>query len=137
MDVLALKKDPSIETGRWSDARELPGLGDIRLKVKGFTAKSVRDANSARERDLPDTDRIAGAGSRMTEAARDRNGMLMLVDVLEGVDGLTKAGKAMSVAEVKKAILDPAFEPLSSLIMQAAYLVDQSRVAKVEALKGN
>ena len=55
MDLLTLKRHlPSIEDGRWVDAREVKDLADMRVKVRGSSSRVVREVYSAKERDAAD-----------------------------------------------------------------------------------
>lgn len=135
MDLLALKKDlPAIEDGRWVDKTELPALLDMRVKVKGYGSKAVQDAAAARKRALPPEDVKDG---KPTDEAYSRLGLIILQDVLVDIEGLTQDGKPVPVEEVRAALTDPAYEPLADLILRAAHLVNESRVAKREALAKN
>ena len=135
MDILTLKRDlPAIEDGRWVDKTELEGLLDIKVKVRGYGSRFVQERDQERKRALPPEDLKDG---KPTEAALERLGLAMLQDVFVDIEGITSAGKAMGADEVRGLLADPAFEPLASLVMRAAYLVNQSRVAKAEALGKN
>lgn len=137
MDVLSLKRHlPSIEEGRWVDASELPALRDMRVKVRGASSRAARAAFSAKERAVDPRDRDAQGRIKV-----ERFNVLLLEMLAEyqlvDVDGLTMGGNPLSVAEVKELVLDPAFQPVSDLLMQAVAIVDETREAQVEALAGN
>lgn len=134
MDILTLKRDlPAIEDGRWVDKTELPGLLDIRVKVRGYSSKHVQDRDQARKRAMAGD----ATDGKLSDAQIESLGLAMLQDVLVEIDGLTSGDKALGGDEVRPLLADPAFEPLASLIMRAAHLVNQSRVAKAEALAKN
>lgn len=135
MDILTMKRDlPAIEDGRWVDSTEMPALGEIRVKVRGFGSRHVQDRDQARKRALAPDDMADG---KPVEAALERLGLAMLQDVFVDIEGVTSGGEPMGADEVRALLADPAFEPLASLVMRAAYLVNQSRVAKAEALAKN
>jgi hypothetical protein len=135
MELLAMKRDlPAIEDGRWVGAAEMPALGDLRVKVRGYASKHVQGQDQARKRALPPADLVNG---KPNEAATERLGIALLQDVFCDIDGLTDGGKAMTADEVRPLLADPAFEPLSLLIMRAAMLVNESRVANAEAITKN
>lgn len=136
MDVLTLKRDlPSIEDGRWVDAKEVPGLKDLRVKVRGQSSKVVRETYAAKERALSDTDRD---GVKVRPDAAMRLGLETLSEAtLVDIEGLTMGGETLPVARVRELLPDPAFQPLADLIVQASFVVDRTRAAKAEELKGN
>lgn len=134
MDLLTLKRDlPAIDDGRWVDSAELPGLLGIRVKVRGYSAKYVRERDQARRRamaaDAPD--------GKLDDTALEALGLALLQDAVVDIDGATIGDKTIDAEELRALLADPAFEPLASLVMRAVHIVDQSRVAKAEALTKN
>lgn len=137
MDVLSLKRHlPSIEEGRWVDASELPALRDIRVKVRGASSRAARALFSAKERAIDPRDRDAQGRIKPERFATLLLEMLAEYQLVD-IEGLTADGKALSVEDVRALVVDPAFQPVSDLIMQAVSIVDETREAQVEALAGN
>ncbi|MCU0732551.1 MAG: hypothetical protein MUE84_13330 [Hyphomonas sp.] len=135
MDLLTLKRDlPSIDGGRWVDKAELPDLGDTRLKVKGYSSRAVQDAHAARQRALSGDDLDKG---KPTAEASERLGLMILQDVLVDAEGFTSGGKPLGVDAIRDALADPAFDPLAKLVMRASMIVDATRAARAEDLRGN
>lgn len=135
MDILTLKRDlPAIEDGRWVGGDEVKGLGDARLRVRGFSAKVVSEAHAARERTLPAADLADG---RPTREARDRLARQSLQDALVDVEGFTANGEPVTLSQLREWIADPAFSPLADLVAAASLTVDADRVARAKALRGN
>ena len=136
MEILTLKRDlPAIDDGRWVGSDEVAGLHDVRVKVRGHSAKVVRDCYAAKERALDPADMI---GAKVKPEVQNRMAVETLAEVgLVDVDGLTMDGKAITASEVKAMLPDPAFSPLIDLITAACFVVDRTRVAKSDALRGN
>lgn len=129
-----MKRDlPAIEDGRWVDKAELPGLLDIRVKVRGYSSKYVQDRDQARKRGMSGE----GPDGSLSDAQKESLGLAMLQDVLVEIEGLTDGKEKLAADDVRQRLTDAAYEPLSSLVMRAAHLVNQSRVAKAEALTKN
>lgn len=135
MDLLTLKRDlPSIDGGRWVDKVEIPELSDARVKVKGYSSRAVQEAHAARQRALSGDDLDKG---KPTAEANERLGLMILQDVLVDAEGFTVDGKAMDASAIRDALADPAFDPLAKLIMRASMIVDATRAARAEELRGN
>ncbi len=134
MEVLAMKRDlPAIEDGRWVDKAELPALQDLRVKVRGYSSKYIQDRDQARKRALTPE----GLDGKLSNEQIEVLGIAMLQDVFVDVEGLTSGDKVLGASDVIPLLADPAYEPLASLILRAAHLVNQSRVARAEALTKN
>lgn len=136
MDLLELKRDlPSVEDGRWVDKKEVPGLRDIRVKVRGQSAKIVRELFAHKERGASESERI---GSRLTKEGLARITREVVSEAtLIDIEGLTIGGEVVDVSRVRNLILDPSFEPLVDLIAAASMRVENTRVADLEKIKGN
>jgi hypothetical protein len=134
MDLLTLKRDlPAIEDGRWVDNTEIKQLLGIKVKVRGYASKYVQDRDQARKRAMTPE----GTDGAFSESQIETLGLAMLQDVFVDIEGATLGGKEVRADEVRDLLADAAFEPLAKLILQAAHLVNQSRVARAEALAKN
>lgn len=134
MDLLTLKRHlPSIEDGRWVDKREVKELEDMRVKVRGSSSRVVREVYAAKERqqaaELTGEKRLEILSRIATETLAE----IGLVDI----EGLTAGGEAVPVDEVRRMILDPAFQPLADLISRCAIVVERTREAHVKDIAGN
>lgn len=134
MDLLTLKRHlPSIEDGRWVDKREVKELEDMRVKVRGSSSRVVREVYAAKERqhaaDLTGEKRLETLSRIATETLSETG----LVDI----EGLTADGKPVAVDEVRRMLLDPAFQPLADLISRCAIVVERTREAQVKDIAGN
>lgn len=134
MDLLTLKRHlPSIEDGRWVDKREVKELEDLRVKVRGSSSRLVRETYAAKEREHAAD--LTG-DKRMETVARIANETLAEVGLVD-IDGLTSDGKPVDVAEVRKMILLPEFQPLAELISRAALVVERTRESQLQDITKN
>lgn len=134
MDVLALKRHlPSIEDGRWVGQKEIKELGDMRVKVRGSSSRIVRETYAAKEREHAAD--LTG-DKRMETGMRIANETLAEVGLVD-IEGLTSDGKPVDVAEVRKMILLPEFQPLAELISRAALVVERTRESQLQDIAGN
>lgn len=134
MDLLTLKRHlPSIEDGRWVDAREVKDLADMRVKVRGSSSRVVREVYSAKERDAADDLKGEKRVDVLSRIALETLAEVGLVDI----EGQTMDGKAVSVADVRKMLTDPAFQPLAELISRCALVVERTREAHLKDIAGN
>ena len=137
MDLAQLKRHlPSIEDGRWVGADEVPGLADVRVKVRGASSTAGQDFFAAKLRNVEPRDRKADGSIRPEVMQR------LLLDVtaewsLIEVEGLTLGDKPVGVEEARKLIVRPEFQPFADLVMQAIAAVDSTREARAEALAKN
>lgn len=134
MDLLTLKRHlPSIEDGRWIDKREVKDLSDMRVKVRGSSSRIVREVYAAKEReasaDLQGDKRL----DVLTRIANETLAEVGLVDI----EGLTMDGQPVAVAEVRKMLSDPAYQPLAELISRCALVVERTREAQIKDIAGN
>lgn len=137
MDISQLKRDvTSIEAGEW--VTEIPGMGSLRLRVRGvssklYTAKLARlsRAVTREERDRANNLLPAASVRVMGEAAHE----VLLIEW----DGLESDGAPFPYdSETAKTWLtDPAFSSFLDAVMWAANVVDNGTVAKKEAAVKN
>lgn len=137
MDILALKRDMvSIEDGRWVAADELPGLGDMRVKVRGANTSAGRELFAAKQRKVDPRDKRPDGSLKSDTMMRLLREMLVEHHLLD-IEGLTSGGKPVSADDVRKHITAPDFEPLADLIMGAVAVVDGTRADREKELAGN
>lgn len=136
MDLLALKKDSAaIDEGRWIGADEVPGLGDVRVKMRGLTTQAARDMFSAKHRRVDPRDRLDG-NIKADVAAQIMREVLSELLIVE-IEGFTMGGKPIETAKVRDLVLEPDFDPLCDLLVQAAQAVDRTRAARQEEIAKN
>ena len=132
MDIKDLTLNTQIaEDGEW--ITDLPGMGDLRLKVRGMNAKAVTSLQNSLLRKLPRNERERDG--RPTPDAALRVMKETLVDaVLLDWDGLTMDGKPLKYdkARAKAMILDERFRLFADAVFMAAQIVDNTREADAE-----
>lgn len=137
MDLSQLKRHlPSIEEGRWVGADEVPGLADVRVKVRGASSTEGQRYFGAKLRNLEPRDKTA-SGQVQPEVMQR-----LLLEVtaefsLLDVEGLTLDGEPIDADRARKLIVRPEFQPFADLVMQAIAAVDATREARAEALAKN
>lgn len=137
MDILALKRDTAaIEDGRWVGAEEVPGLGDIRVKVRGAMTAVSRDLFAAKQRKIDPRDKTPEGGLKPNVLMNLLREMLAEYNIVD-IDGLTMGGKPIGADEARKLVLDPEFQPLADLIIEAVSAVDSTRVNRESELAKN
>lgn len=94
MDIDALKEDHEKHAdGEWIG--DIPGLGDVRLRVRPMTHPRVVRASGR-------SYRIASAGKPMTEEAEEKLDREIIAKyVLTGWEGLTQKGKPLKFSPEK------------------------------------
>lgn len=124
MELKTLTKDmAAIGDGRWVDGKEVPALGDMRIKMRGSHTAFVRDALAEKERD----------GISRGEAFE---AILASYCLLE-IEGLTNGGKAITVDQLRPLLSEEAAEPLRLILLDVIAAVDATRETKEIALSKN
>ncbi len=126
MNIEDLKLDSAaIESGQWVDS--IPGMGDLRLKVRGLTAPSVRDLRIKLDRNVPRHDR-ARDGSLTPERSTQLFSQVLHEAVLLDWDGLTAGGLPLpyDAEKAKVWLSDPDFAHFADAVVWAAQLVDKT-----------
>lgn len=124
MDIRTLRRDmAAVNDGLWVDAKRLPALGDMRVHVRGISSAAASAAIEEAVR--AGTER----GKAIAAAVPDH--------CLIGIEGLTEDGKPVPVETVRANMLDPAWDPLAHLIVQAVTIVDKLRESDTEAAAKN
>ena len=137
MDLLALKKDTqAIQDGRWVAADEVPGLGDVRVKVRGAGTAVARDMFAAKQRRVDPRDKDADGRIKPQVFVGLLREMVVEHHLVE-FEGLTMGGRPVSVEDAKKLVLLPEYEPLADLCMAAVTAVDGTRESRAKDLAGN
>lgn len=138
MDISAFKRDASvIEDGKW--VGEIPGYGDVKLRVRGRSSRAFDSAYSQLLRDLPRHDRERD-GMTPTPEARDRCFALALhAAVLIDWDGISDNGARVPYEKELAArwLTDPDYEPFRDAVSWAAGVVDNEAAAINEAIEKN
>lgn len=135
MDISALKRDSAaIASGQWVD--QIPGMGNIRIKVRGFSSPEVVEARSRKERAVP-LDQRHRDGSLRAEVAN-----AIFVETLSDaafldIEGLTAGGKPVTADEARKLLTDPDYGPLADAVAWAASAVDKGTAEATEELAKN
>lgn len=137
MEISTLKRDSaSISSGQW--VGDIPGMGDVRLRVRGLTSPMVTQTRARLERKIP-RDQRERDGSLKAEVALNVFGQVLHQVVLLDWDGLTDEGKPIPYdkALAEQWLTDPDFAFFGDAVVWAAQIVDKGRVEDAEATKGN
>lgn len=137
MDIAAFKRDASaIEAGRWID--DIPGFGDVRLKVRGLSSREFDYARSKLLRALPRNERDRD-GTPLPDAANRCFALALHESVLLDWDGITENGEGIPYDPMlaKKWLTDPDFEPFRDAVTWAARVADNEAAAVNEAIEKN
>lgn len=137
MDLNEIAVDPAkIEEGEWVD--EIPGMGDLRLQVRGLNCIGYRRAIDRRVRALPRSDR-GRDGSISPEANDKLTGQAMAEALLLGWDGLTAGGQPVPYTKAKatELLTSPRFAALRGAVFYAAGQVGAEVEEHQQAILGN
>lgn len=137
MDISGLKRDASsIEAGRWIG--DIPGCGDMRLKVRGLSSRAFEHARGRLLRALP-RDQRDRDGTPLPDAAGRCFGLALAEAVLLDWDGITDSGQSVpfDAALARRWLTEPDFEPFRDAVVWAARVADNEAAARAEAVEGN
>lgn len=137
MDISNLKRDSTkVEGGQWVD--NIPGMEDIRLRVRGLSSKHVAALRSRKERKVSRDGREAD-GSLKQEVALRILGEVLHEAVLLDWDGLSDGGKPLPFnSEIALEWLsNPDFTPFADAVVWAAGVVDRGRKDAKDNLEKN
>lgn len=137
MDIAALKRDSAVITsGQWIG--DIPGMGDVRLLVRGLSSPLVVQTRGRMERKIP-RDQRERDGSLKADVAVEVFGHVLHEVVLLDWDGLTDGGQPVKYdkALAKEWLTNPDFAFFADAVVYAAQIVDKGRVEDAETLKGN
>lgn len=137
MEIKSFKRDSqTIETGMWVD--EIPGMKDLRLKVRGLSTPEVASARARKEMAEPRDSRNK-SGQLKTDIAMRLFGEVLAEVVLLDWDNVTENGKPLKydLETAKKWCTEPDFMPFADAVTWAAGRVDQHVDDASETLVGN
>lgn len=136
MDVKFLESDlEAINGGQWVD--DIPGMGDLRIKVRGLQSEAYQNARNRRIRAASREDRTKNG---LTEAAQRRiTGEALAETVLLDWDGISDGGKKVKY-DPKQALewlTNPAFFRFYDAVVLSAVAVDNEDAYTIEDAAGN
>lgn len=137
MDVKNLRRNmAAIEGGVWID--DIPGMGDLRLRVRGIGYKGYVALHARLTRSVPREDRDRN-GSLTIEAATRVMGEAMSQEILLEWDGLTDGDDPFPYDKEKahEWLTNPETRPFLDAVTFAASVVENGREATLKAVEGN
>lgn len=137
MEIGSLKRDAAgIEAGQW--VGDIPNMGNLRLRVRGFSSPSVVTARSRKERAVERKERRRDGGLKPEAAMRVLSETLHEVVLLDW-DGITEDGKPVPYSKelAKTWLTDPNMQPFNDAVSWAAMVVDNGEADKAEEIAGN
>lgn len=135
MDVSNLTRDAkAVSEGKWVD--NIPGMGDVSFKVRGYTATDVTQARADLERKVAISERNED-GSLPARVAEAIMREVLSKHVFMDVKNLTANGKPATAEQVRAWLLDPNYEPLANAVFAASTMVDRARLQKQEVVAKN
>lgn len=124
----------SIQAGQW--VSDIPDMGDLKVRVRGFTSPVVMEVRSRKERNVPRDERERDGSLSVAAAIRVTREVLAEVVLLD-INGLTDEGKEVSVEQAREYLVDPYYEPLADAVAWAARAVDRGMAESKETAAGN
>lgn len=137
MDISKLKKDTdAIDQGVW--VGDIPGMGDLRLRVRGMTSPLVRETRAKKERAAEPEERMRD-GSLTGEAGMRILGEVAAEAVLLDWDKLTDNGNPVkfNAALAREWCTNRQFESFLDAVVWAARNVDGTKAGETEAAAKN
>lgn len=137
MEISTLKRDSAAVTaGQW--VGDIPGLGDVRLRVRGLSSPVVVAVRSRKERKVP-RDQRERDGSLKPAVGLVVFGEVLHEAVLLEWDGLTDDGEPVpySAEMAEQWLTDPDFAFFADAVVYAAQIVDKGQVDAKGELAGN
>lgn len=135
MDISALKRDSvAISEGQW--VSDIPGMGEVRMRVRGFSSTAAVELRARKERAIPKDQRNRD-GSLKPDVASALFSDVLADAILLDVEGLTAGGKALDVDAVRGLLRDPDYAPLADAVAWAASAVDKGMADAAEDLGKN
>lgn len=139
MDIEDMKRDSKeVAAGRWID--DIPGAGDLRLKVRGMTSPFVVAIRSRKERLVPKSDRERDGMIKPDVAVRIF-GETLAEAVLITWENLTTGKDKQEIPYSKEAAMrfctDPDFSQFADAVFYAAQVVDRGNKDAQDGLEKN
>jgi hypothetical protein len=137
MEISTLKRDSAaVAAGQW--VGDIPGMGDVRLRVRGLSSPIVVAVRSRKERKVP-RDQRERDGSLKPEIGLVIFGEVLHEAVLLEWDGLTDGGNPVpySAEMAEQWLTDPDFAFFADAVVYAAQIVDKGQVDAKGELAGN
>lgn len=137
MDINDFRVDPKIaEDGEW--ITDLPGMGDLRVKVRGMSSLAVTRAQATKLRKLSRRDRERDGRPTMDAALRVMHETLLEAVLLDW-DGMTSEGKPVKYSRdlATKLLTDVKYRPFADAVHLAAQIVDNARAEEIEEAAKN
>lgn len=137
MDVTSFRRDRTlVQEGQWVE--DIPGLGNVRLKVRGLSSIAAVSLRNRKERAVPSVERERD-GSINTEAALRLMREVLADSVLLDWDNLTANGEEVpySLEQAREWMNDPKMMPFQDGVTWAAQVVDKGVAEQKEELTKN
>ncbi|MES0071937.1 hypothetical protein [Mesorhizobium sp. M0058] len=137
MELSNLKRDSKmVEGGKWVD--EIPGMGNLRLRVRGMSSPTFAALRGRKQRKVPKSDREAD-GAIKTDVDMRLLGEALHEAVLLEWDGLTEDGKPVPFDKdlALTWLTDPDYMPFADAVVWAASFVDRSTAEAQGGLEKN
>ena len=137
MDINSLAIDiEAVQEGRW--VGDLPEMGDLRLRVRGFSSPKVQALRARKLRALPKKDRERD-GQPKFEAALRVTAEVLHEAVLLDWEGLTDGNKPLPYDAdlARQWLTDARFQRFADAVATAAQIVDNGEAEATEELAGN
>lgn len=132
MDISALKRDSAkVEAGEW--VSDIPGMEDVRLRVRGLSSPTVVALRSRKERKVSRDGRERD-GSLKADIALRILGEVLHEGVLLDWDGFTKNKQPLpyDAKQAEEWLTNPDYVAFADAVVYAAQIVDKGRAGEVE-----
>jgi hypothetical protein len=137
MDIKSLKRDVAASTeGAW--VGEIPEMGDLRLRVRGWNSPIVSNLHSQKTLAVPRDKRRMNGAPIPSETARIVSEVLHEVVLLDW-DGLTNDGKPVKFnADLAlKWLTDPDYHEFADAVFLASQVVAKGNAQRTDDIAGN
>lgn len=140
MDLKSIKVDTARgERGDWIE--NIPGMGDLRLKVRSFNNADYQAFMAAEYAKVTASDRVGGVPSGPV-VSKVRDAIVvrgMVAHILKDWQNLQENGQVVDYSEemAMNYLADPDYRAFSEAVSQAAVDVEKVREAEVQAVVGN
>lgn len=137
MDIQSLKRNTGvIGAGKWVE--NIPGMGKLRVKVRGMKSNAYREKLTELSRAVPASERNAD-GTLIPSVAIRVTGQSICEAVLLDWDGFTKGAEPLPYDKETALMFctDPAYEAVLDAFVWAAGVVDNEKAVADEELAKN